>query len=128
MGEAIEIYNLSENTHIVLYGPAGEPKFKASGGESFPTGIMGFSDIKVTKQHIYAVFHGVSFKDKIAARQRGEKLEDGGHYIYVFDLQGNPVRKYTLDRPIYGIDVNEETNTIIATCVNSDNPILEFKM
>lgn len=128
LGETIELYNLNENTHTVLYGPAGEPEFKASGGESFPTGIMGFSDIKVTNQYIYTVFQGVKFKDKIAAYQRGEEPEDGGRYIYVFDLQGNPVRKYTLDRPIYGIDVNEETNTIIATCVESDDPIVTFKM
>lgn len=128
LGEAIEIYNLKENTHTILYGPNGEPEFKASGGESMPTGIMGFSDIQVTDKYIYAVFHGVTFKDKIAAYKRGEELEDGGRFIYVFDLQGKPVQKYTLDKPIYGIDVNEDTNTIIATCVESDNPIVEFKI
>lgn len=128
LGEVLEIYNLKDSTRKVLYGPNGEPQFKDVKGESIPTGIMGFSDIQVTDKHIYAVFQGVKFKDKIAAYKRGEEPEDGGRYIYVFDLQGNPLQKYTLDKPIYGIDVNEETKTIIATCVESDEPIMEFKL
>ena len=128
LGESIEIYNTKENTHTVLYGPNGEPQFKNVKGEGFPTGIMGFSDIVVTDQHIYSVFQGVHFKDKLASHQRGEKPEDGGRYIYVFDLKGNPIQKYTLDKPIYGIDINEKTKTIIATCVESDEPIMEFKI
>lgn len=128
LGEAIEIYNLKENTHTVLYGPNGEPQFQTVGTEGIPTGIMGFSDIRITDQYIYTVFHGVSFKEKEAIYQQGKNPEDGGRYIYVFDLKGNPVRKYTLDYPVYGIDVNEKTKTIIATCVEKDEPILEFKM
>lgn len=129
LGETIEIYNLNNNTHKVLYGPAGEPKFQTGkDGSGIPSGIMGFSDIKVTKKHIYAVFQGIKFKDKLATFQRGERPEDGGRFIYVFDLEGNPVCKYTLDHPVYGIDINEETNTIVATEVESDDPIIEFKI
>ena len=89
---------------------------------------MGFSDIVITDKYIYSVFHGIRFKDKLASYQRGEKPEDGGRYIYVFDLKGNPIQKYTLDKPIYGIDINEKTKTVIATCVESDEPIMEFKI
>lgn len=129
LGEVLEIYNLKDNTHKVLYGPHGEPVFKtASDGNGVPTGIMGFSDVKVTGRFIYAVFQGIAFKDKFAAYQRGEKREDGGRFIYVFDLEGNPVQKYTLDHAIYGIDINEETKTIVATEVNSDDPIIIFKL
>lgn len=128
LGEVLEIYNTQENTHSVLYGPNGEPEFRNVKGEGIPTGIMGFSDVVVTDRRIYAVFQGVSFKEKFASLQRGENPEDGGRYLYVFDLKGNPIQQYTLDRPIYGIDVNEETKTLIATCVESDEPILEFKL
>lgn len=41
---------------------------------------------------------------------------------------GNPVRKYVLDHAIYGIDVDEDTGTILATDVNSNDPILSFKI
>ena len=129
LGEVVEVHNLKENKHTILYGPEGEPKFKkASNGNGIPSGIMGFSDVKVTDNYIYAVFQGRKFKDIKAAYQRGEKPESGGRYIYVFDLQGTPVKKYILDRPIYGIDINEQTNTITATEVDSDNPIIEFKI
>lgn len=129
LGEVLEIYNLKNNTHKILYGPGGEPEFKtAQDGSGIPTGIMGFSDVKVTDRYIYAVFQGIRFKDKLASYQRGEKPEDGGRFIYVFDLEGNPVQKYTLDHAIYGIDINEETKTIVATEVESDDPIITFQI
>ena len=89
---------------------------------------MGFSDVHITDHFIYAVFHGRSFKDIEQAYLRGEEIEDGGRYIYVFDLKGNPVRKYVLDHAIYGINVDEDTGTILATDVNSNDPILSFKI
>lgn len=52
----------------------------------------------------------------------------GGHFLYVFDLEGNPVRKYTLDKNILGIHIDEKTNIGIATCAESDNPIVTFKL
>ena len=129
LGEVIEIYNLKENKHSVLYGLEGEPEFRiTSDGHYIPTGIKGFCDLKVTDKYIYAVFSGQKFDDIKAAYQRGEKPKSGGKQIYVFDLQGRPVKKYILDRPIHGFDINEQTNTIVATDVNSDNPIIEFKI
>lgn len=129
LGETIEIYNLKDDSHIVMYGPGGEPKFKTgTGGVGFPTGIMGFSDIKVTDKYIYAVFEGRRFKDIMTSLQHGKKAEKGGRNIYVFDLKGNPVCNYTLDRAIQGFNVDEETNTIVATDVNNDEPILIYKL
>lgn len=129
LGETLEIYNLKDNTHKVLYGPEGEPEFKiGKNGSGIPSGIMGFSDIKVTNKYIYAVFQGIKFKDKLAAYQQGKEPEDGSRFIYVFDLEGNPIQKYILDHAIYGIDINEDTGTIVATEVESDDPIIEFKI
>lgn len=129
LGEVFEIFNLKENTHKVLYGPEGEPQFKAAkDGSGIPTGIMGFSHIKVTDRYIYAVFQDIKFADKIADIQKGKEPENGAKYIYVFDLEGNPVRRYDLDRRINSIDINEETNTIVATQAKSDDPIIEFRI
>lgn len=129
LGEVLEINSPGEIDPIVLYGTYGEPVFQETpNGQIIPTGIMGFSDIKITENYIYAVFHGRSFKEISAVYQKGERPEDGGHFIYIYDLKGNPVKKYTLTIPIYGIDVNEETNTIIATSVNTDDSIVEIKM
>ncbi|MEQ2518294.1 MULTISPECIES: BF3164 family lipoprotein [Bacteroides] len=123
LGEVVEVYNLKDSTHVVRIGEHNEPEFKVSDGYGIPTGIMGFSDVQVTDSAIYAVFHGTSFKE--IARQSG-RLPDGGKYIYVFSLKGEPLCKYVLDHYIYGIWVDEATKTIMATDVNSDQPILKF--
>ena len=125
LGEILEIYNLKDSTHIIKAGPMGEPEYGVSQGNAVPTGIMGFSDVQVTDKYIYAVFHGRTFKE--IARTQGE-LVDGGELVYVFDLKGNPVRKYHLDRRIYGIWVDEEKGKIIATDVNYNQPLAEFSM
>ncbi|TRX45262.1 hypothetical protein FNW54_11430 [Bacteroides sp. HF-5092] len=123
LGEVLEVYSLKDSTHVVRIGEHGEPEFKISDGYGIPTGVMGFSDVQVTDSAIYAVFHGTSFKE--IARQSG-RLPDGGKYIYVFSLKGEPLCRYVLDHYIYGIWVDEATKTIIATDVNNDQPILKF--
>lgn len=126
LGEVLEIYNLKDSTQVVRIGPHSEPEFKVSQGYGIPVGIMGFSDIQVTDQAIYTVFHGRTFKE-LSQQPRGKEI-DGGQYIYVFSLKGEPLMKYVLDRYIYGISVDEERGVITATDVNSDEPIVEFKI
>lgn len=125
LGEVLEIYNLKDNTHTVKIGPHGEPEFQTGNAMAIPSGIMGFSDIQVTDKYIYAVFHGRSFKE--IAKQSPNAM-DGGKFIYVFSITGEPLYKYTLDHFIYSIDVNEETKTIYAVDVNSNNPIKKYKI
>lgn len=127
LGEVLEVYNLQDSTHVVRIGPHGEPEFQVSQGYGIPTGIMGFSDVQVTDSAIYAVFHGRSFKEIGRNAQKGI-LMDGGQYIYVFNLKGEPLRKYVLDHYIYGISVNEERGIILATDVNKDEPIMKYCM
>lgn len=124
LGEAVEVYNLKDTTHVVRIGEHGEPEFQVSGGYGIPTGIMGFSDVQVTDSAIYTVFSGITFKEK--AKSSGT-LPDGGKYIYVFNLKGEPLCKYILDHYISGIWVDEINKTIIATDVNNDQPIVKFR-
>lgn len=128
LGETLEIYNLKTDSHTVLYGPGGEPQFKDMRGESIPKGIKGFTDIQVTDRYIYAVFDGMSWKERDAYNKQGKEPPKGGHYIYVYDIDGNPIRKYILDKAIFGIYINEETNTAIATSAESDSPIVTFNL
>ncbi len=127
LGEVLEIYNLQDSTHVVRIGPHGEPKFQVSQGYGIPTGIMGFSDVQITDCAVYAVFHGRSFK-KIAQNARRGIHVDGGKYIYVFSLTGEPLRRYALDHHVCGISVNEREGIILATDVNKDEPIIKYKM
>jgi len=128
LGEVLEIYHLKDSTHQVIYGPYKEPEFKTYENEYIPNGIMGFLDVQVTDKHIYTVFSGQTFKEMNQAFLQGTEMPPaGGKFIYVFDLKGNPVRKYILDHYVSGIDVHEDKRIIFATDVNSNEPILQFK-
>lgn len=126
LGEVLEIYNLKDSTHVVCIGPHGEPEFQVAEGYGIPTGIMGFGDVQVTDNAIYAVFQGKSFKDIMESAKQGNKLPDGGQSIYVFSLKGEPLRKYVLDHYVHGIFVDEQRGVITALDVNMDEPIMEF--
>lgn len=124
LGEVLEIYNLKDSTHTVIEGPNSEPQYAISGGYAIPDGIMGFTDIHVTDQYIYAVFQGKTFKE--ISNNQGQ-FTDGGEYIYIFNLKGEPIKKYDLDHNIYAIQVDEANNRIMALDVNYDQPVLTFK-
>lgn len=128
LGEVIEIYHLKDSTHLACTGPNGEPEFRISQGYGIPTGVMGFSDIQVTDNAIYLVFQGHKFKDIMQKAKRGINLPNGGQNIYVFSLEGKPLRKYVLDHYVHGIFIDEQKGVIIATDVNKDEPIIEYKL
>lgn len=127
LGEVLEVWNLRDSTHVVCMGPGGEPQFQVSQGYGIPTGIMGFGDVQVGDDAIYAVFQGQSFRDIAQAVQQGTSLPDGGRYLYVFSLQGEPLRSYVLDHYIHGLWVDEQEGLFIGTDVNSDQPIVRFR-
>ena len=57
LGQVLELYNLKKNSIInIVYGKTGEPEFINKGGYASPCGIMGYSDVYVGKDKIYAIF------------------------------------------------------------------------
>jgi len=124
LGDVIEIYNLSGDSLVnVIYGKEGEPQFEYRGGYAVPNGIMGYGDIQVGTQFIYALFWGHSFKDIL----KNQSIE-GGNNIRVFDLFGKPVRQYILDRYITGFCLDEERGILLGVDVNSNQPVVEWKI
>lgn len=128
LGEVLEINNLKTGKQIVKYGPNGEPRFKEAHGESFPNGIKGFVDVKITDRYIYAIFDGLSWEEREKYYKEGKEAPKGGHFIYVFDHKGNPVRKYTLDVNILGFDIDEERNQAIATSGETEHPLVLIRL
>ncbi|MDD4489216.1 MAG: BF3164 family lipoprotein [Paludibacter sp.] len=125
LGEVLEIYDLKADSIInIVYGKASEPVFIDKGGYAVPNGIMGYSDVHVGRKNIYTVFWGRTFKDI----RNNPNTREGGNLIQVFDLKGNPVRQYVLDKYITGFSVDEEAGKIIALDVNSDQPVVEFQL
>ena len=126
LGDVIEIYNIKEGTRRVLYGPQGEPVYETTpNGFAIPTGIMGYSDIVITDKYIYAVFHGRSFEEII---KDPHGTPDGGEYIHIYDHNGKPFCRLVLDNAIYGICVDEENGTLMATNVNTEEQIVVYKL
>ena len=124
LGETIEIFNLKTGFHTVLFGPNGEPVFSQQGGEAFPKGIKGFNEVLVADSCIYAVFDGVSFKERIRNMQEGKKLAKGGKFVYVFDLEGKPLRKLVLDHSVFGLALQGER--LYTTSLDNNNPVLSY--
>ena len=87
--------------------------------------VMGFSDVQVMDTVIYAAFQGDTFEEISRKMQKGD-MTDGGRYIYVFSLTGEPIRKYVLDHYVYGISVDELNGRIVATDVNRDESVLKY--
>ena len=125
LGEVIEIYQVEKDSLInVICGNMGEPQFEYKRGYAVPIGIMGYSDVYVGKENIYALFWGHTFKD-IA---REIVTVEGGNQIQVFDMEGNPVKQYMLDRYITGFVIDEKNEIILGLDVNSDQPVIELKV
>ncbi len=123
LGQVLEIYDIRNERTLNIVKPTGmETQFVTRGDYAVPTGIMGYSDVHIGKKHIYAIFWGRSFDD---IKQQKE-IREGGRYIHVFDLQGNPVRQYVLDRYITGFHIDEENKKIIGLDVNADQPLVEY--
>lgn len=126
LGEVVEIYNRKTGFHKVLFGPEGEPVFKAVGGEAIPTGIKGFEDVRVTDSCIYASFDGMSFKEMLKAFQEGKELPEGGKYLYVFSLEGELLHQYTLDHHVSGVELHD--HHLFTTSMDNDNPVVEYAL
>lgn len=123
LGDILEIYHPEkEKTIKIVAGEYGEPQFMERGGSAIPVGIMGYGDVHVGNKYIYTLFWGHTFEDL----KRNNIQVDGGNQIKVFDLDGNPVKKYILDRHITGFHIDEAQNRMIALDVNSDQPIVEY--
>ena len=124
LGEVVEIYSLPGDSLVnVVYGKEGEPRFQYRNGYAVPDGIMGYSDVFVGNKYIYALFWGHSFRDI-----RRDASIEGGNCLQVFDLFGNPVKQYSLDRYITGFCIDEEKGKIIGLDVNNDQPVVEWKI
>ena len=94
---------------------SGDPKYNPiTSGEMY--GVMpdrdctiGYIDIDVDENYIYTLY-----TDKKIANYDGKDNTYSSKNILVFDWEGNPVHKYTLDNEAYNITVNEKLNTLYA--------------
>lgn len=125
LGQVIEIYNLKTNEIInILYGKSGEPEYVDQGAYAVPNGIMGYSDVQVGRDRIYTLFWGTSFKD---IRKNPLHRMEGGNILQIFNLNGEPIIQYILDRYITGFTIDETNNRLLGLDVNNNQPVVEYQ-
>lgn len=123
LGQVLEIYDIKkENIVNIVRHEDSEPQFITKGNYAIPNGIMGYSDVYVGLEHIYALFWGHSFTDI----KNGKIQQEGGNRVHVFTLDGTPEIEYKLDSYITGFHIDEKNKFIIGLDVNSNQPLKKF--
>ena len=56
------------------------------------------------------------------------RVPQGGKTVRVFSLEGEPLKEYKLDHYVSGIWVMEDEGRMWALDVNSDEPLVEYKL
>lgn len=84
--------------------------------------IFYYSNIKATPRHIYALFQGYS-EEEISA-----DAEDKFSQVYVFDWDGNLLKKIELDRIVNLFAVDDAENNIYAMSPFDPERILKYQL
>ena len=123
LGQVLEIYDIKKESIVkIVKHEESEPRFTITGSYAIPEGIMGYSDVHVGEEYIYALFWGSSFADI----KNGKIQKEGGNMVHVFTLDGTPKIEYQLDSYITGFHIDEKNKRIIGLDVNSNQPLKKF--
>jgi hypothetical protein len=77
---------------------------------------IGFFSISVTHEYIYALYCG---------KKSDEKNLDVANIIYVYDWNGQKIKKYVLDKEIVGISVNSQNDKVYGLYSDEKDDILK---
>lgn len=114
-GERLDIINTQNNDSLTIIGPGGNPCPDARNGKMhLDSKIIGFGNIQITDNYIYALFSGQNYQDMIWNH------EEETFSMNVYTLDGKPVIKYHFDKPIISIFVDEENRTMYTTAVTGE--------
>ncbi|MDD4755786.1 MAG: BF3164 family lipoprotein [Prolixibacteraceae bacterium] len=113
--DAIEIFDLKAQKNMLIHGPERfNADFQPAKNTMYRTDKTRFAFVggggTVTDNYIYMCYSGDLAKKSGATYAK---------YIYVYDWDGNPVRKLILDRQIEGLAVSEDDSVIYAFDVNT---------
>lgn len=110
--DVIEIFNTEKHTSLAIKGPAGietdlDIMKLDNGNISIRNKNTRFTFLNgaVTDKFIYLLFSG---------NLHDSEYLDYGNYIYVYDWEGNPVKRLILDRSILSFTVTEDNKNMYA--------------
>ncbi len=114
-GEVLETLNMKTKEYRIAVGPGGKPAFDYKGKNIvIPGKILGFNEISVYGEYIYALFSGISQKDFIW------NDTDENYKLYVYTKQGKPIKCYQFDRPVSSCCIDWKRKKIYATDKTSE--------
>ncbi|AUC21956.1 MULTISPECIES: BF3164 family lipoprotein [Polaribacter] len=114
--DLIEIYDLKSEKCISIQGPQKfDVNYTQEKNQNFfymgksKTTQKSFINGAVTNKYIYLIFSGHQRKNRSEADR---KKWTYGKQVYVYDWDGNPIKKITLDRYIYTLGISDDDSTI----------------
>lgn len=126
--DLIEIYDINGNLLKRKQGPDNFfPNIaKRSNGENITIGSIGGKSRD-------AYFCPVTYNNEIYALYSGELFNPDNNKlnhnkIFVFDWEGNPVRRYDLDTSIYAFTIDQRTGTIYGLSDEPEYHLVKFNM
>ena len=84
--------------------------------------VEGFKAVDCDDMYIYTIYSGRTFNSHQSINYHCE-------HLLVYDWDGNPIRRYILDLPIYNtIIYNKKTNSIYGLADNPEGVLVEYKL
>lgn len=133
LGDVLELYyfknqNQNQIEQKLIVGDGGYPNIDKIDGMIYMGKMEGFFDVKICDDEIYTIYSGITRKEMIEMDRKNISVPNGGNKIVVYDLKGNIVKRYGLDRNIYGFWVDKKNKKIFAVDNNGNDQIYYFDM
>lgn len=111
--DAVEIFNINTQKSVIIHGPEGfDVMFNPlpNGMERTDKTRFAFVNGTITNKYIYLSYSGLLCNSENSYY---------GSKVYVYDWDGNPIRKLILNKQILGIAISEDDKTMYAYDVNT---------
>ncbi|MDR3218226.1 MAG: TolB-like 6-bladed beta-propeller domain-containing protein [Dysgonamonadaceae bacterium] len=123
-GHFLEIYNIKDTLMQKVFSDVYEfPRYTPEDGGNFievnfaQDDLLGFLDVFATSEYIYALYCGKKYGDNRAFL---------ANIIYVYNWNGERIKKYILDKELSGICVNKENTKIYGLYTDSNDDRLKI--
>ena len=97
-------------------------RFKKKGNIAFSkNNKVGFCAVDCDDKYVYALYSGKTFNKFGTLNHHCENL-------LIYDWNGNPVKRYILDIPLYSMRYNRETHSIYGIAYNPEGILIEYEL
>jgi hypothetical protein len=84
--------------------------------------LVGIIALAVTNEYVFAIYSGKNVEDN------GEPDAYQGSHLLIYDWDGNPVRQYLLEKPLYAMGYDAAGNTVYGISYDPEGVLIEYKL